>query len=97
MKILRRIVITSLNISKSLNDIIHQDKIDDKYGNKIKNLYSFSTLYRPIKAGYLTLNTKKTFNFLQNTFIETYINYYFGLKGHICININRSSYVIDRV
>ena len=46
---------------------------------------------------FLTLNTKKTFNYLRLAFIKALIFWHFDLKNHIWIKTNVLNYVIDRV
>lgn len=47
-------------------------------GNKIKYLLSFFILKRLIKADFLIFKNKKTFNLLQNAFIQAPVIYYFN-------------------
>lgn len=42
--------------------MIKKDKVDDRYGNKEKNLPIFSTSQRLIKVDYLIFGPKKAFN-----------------------------------
>lgn len=57
---------------KSLTDVVNKVKVDNRNSdkNKAKTLSTSSALLKKlIRADYPTSNTKKTFNFLQNTFI----------------------------
>lgn len=66
--------------------------------DKVKKLLISSTFLKIlIKADYLTLNAKKTLNFLQNAFIELLIFYYFHWKCYISIKTHVSGYAIKRV
>lgn len=59
-----------LTISKSSRNVIDENEFDDKYGNKIKNLSIFSMSQKFTKIEYLIFNNEKTFNPLQNVFIQ---------------------------
>lgn len=49
---------------KLLSNVINTNKVDVKYGNKAKNLPTFSNSQWLTKVDYLIFNTRKTFDFL---------------------------------
>ena len=90
----------SLTILQSLVDTTNKDEFgrDKRHGNETKILStSFTSNNKLTGVGYLTSNTKKTFNFLWHIFIQVFILQQFDLKWHIRIKTNILDYTISRV
>lgn len=62
-------IVFLLTTLKLLINIINKNKVNGRDNNKLKNLPTFSTLKKLIKAEYLIFDLEKNFNLLQNTFI----------------------------
>ena len=80
------------NIVSSSNN-----KVNETVVNSFRNLTRISNIRAIEKPIFQTPNAKNTFNYLQLVFIKALIFWYFDLKSHIWIEINISSYAINKV
>ena len=62
-----------------------------------KNLSKYKSIRAIEKLNFLTLNTRKVFNFSKQVFTLVLIFQYFDLKYYIWIKINISNYTIRKI